>query len=235
MPGRKVSYKEYVEAVSRISEALTSGLYLEDILKLIVTVTANVMKAKICGLWLLDEKEGSLTIAATQSMSREYLKERSLKVGEGIVGLVAEEKKPVAIHDVSKDARFREKELAKKEGLVSMLSVPMMVKDGVKGVLNCYTTFPYEFTAGDIDLLSTVANQAGVAIENAELLTRVNMLQDELETRKRIEKAKGILIRRKKISEEDAYNLIREASMSKRVPMKEIAEAIIMTEEVAGI
>ncbi len=235
MPARKISYKEYVEAVSKISEALTSGLYLEDILKLIVTVTANVMKAKICGLWLLDEKAGSLTIAATQSMSREYLKERSLKVGEGVVGLVAEEKKPVAIPDVSKDERFREKELAKKEGLVSMLSVPMMVKDGVKGVLNCYTTFPYEFTAGDIDLLSTVANQAGVAIENAELLTRVNMLQDELETRKRIEKAKGILIRRKKISEEDAYNLIREASMSKRIPMKEIAEAIIISEEVAGI
>ena len=235
MPGKRISYKEYVEAVSKISEALTSGLYLEDILKLIVTVTANVMKAKICGLWLLDEKENSLSIAATQSMSSEYLKERSLKVGEGIVGLAAGEKKPIAIADVSRDDRFREKELAKKEGLVSMLSVPMMVKDRVKGVVNCYTTFPYEFTAGDIDLLSTVANQAGVAIENAELLTRVKLLQDELETRKRIEKAKGILIRRKKIPEEDAYNLIREASMSRRIPMKEIAEAIIISEEVAGI
>ena len=235
MPGKKISYKEYVEAVSKISEALTSGLYLEDILKLIVTVTANVMKAKICGLWLLDEKENSLSIAATQSMSSEYLKERSLKVGEGIVGLAAGEKKPIAIADVSRDDRFREKELAKKEGLVSMLSVPMMVKDRVKGVVNCYTTFPYEFTAGDIDLLSTVANQAGVAIENAELLTRVKLLQDELETRKRIEKAKGILIRRKKIPEEDAYTLIREASMSKRIPMKKIAEAIILSEEVAGI
>ncbi len=234
MPGRKISYKEYVEAVSKISEALTSDLYLDDILKLIVTVTANVMKAKICGLWLLNDKDQSLTIAATQSMSREYLKERSLKVGEGIVGLVAEERKPVAITDVLKDERFREKELARREGLVSMLSVPMMVKEKVKGVVNCYTTFHYEFSAGDIDLLSTVANQAGVAIENAELLTRVKLLQDELQTRKKIEKAKGILIRKKKISEEDAYNLIREASMAKRIPMKEISEAIILSEEVAG-
>ncbi len=234
MPGRKISYKEYVEAVSKISEALTSDLYLDDILKLIVTVTANVMKAKICGLWLLNDKDQSLTIAATQSMSSEYLKERSLKVGEGIVGLVAEERKPVAIADVLKDERFREKELARREGLVSMLSVPMMVKERVKGVVNCYTTFNYEFSAGDIDLLSTVANQAGVAIENAELLTRVKLLQDELQTRKKIEKAKGILIRRKKISEEDAYNLIREASMAKRIPMKEISEAIILSEEVAG-
>ncbi len=234
MPGRKISYKEYVEAVSKISEALTSDLYLDDILNLIVTVTANVMKAKICGLWLLNDKDQSLTIAATQSMSSEYLKERSLKVGEGVVGLVAEERKPVAIADVLEDERFREKELARREGLVSMLSVPMMVKERVKGVVNCYTTFNYEFSAGDIDLLSTVANQAGVAIENAELLTRVKLLQDELQTRKKIEKAKGILIRRKKISEEDAYNLIREASMAKRIPMKEISEAIILSEEVAG-
>ncbi len=235
MPGKKISYKDYVEAVSKISEALTSDLYLEDILKLIVTVTANVMKAKICGLWLLDEKENSLTIAATQSMSKEYLKERSLKVGEGIVGFVAKEKKHVAISDISKDPRFKEKELARKEGLISMLSVPMMVKDKVKGVVNCYTTFPYEFTAGDIDLLSTVANQAGVTIENAELLTRVKLLQEELEARKRIEKAKGILILRKNISEEEAYNLMREASMAKRISMKEIAEAIIISEEISGI
>ena len=69
--------------------------YHKDILKLIVTLTANVMKAKICSLWLLDEKTRTLKIRATQAMSKEYLKERSIKLGEGIVGLVAREKKPI--------------------------------------------------------------------------------------------------------------------------------------------
>src|SRR3989338_6873565 len=120
------SYKSYIDTLSKISRAITSELYLEDVLKLIVTLTANVMKAKICALWLLDEKTKELKIRATQAMSKEYLKERSLKVGEGIVGSVAKEKKPLIIENVLKEAQYKEKDLARKEGLVSMLSVPMM-------------------------------------------------------------------------------------------------------------
>ena len=77
---KKTSYKNYIETLSKISKAITSDLYLEDVLKLIVTLTANVMKAKICSLWLLDENTQELRIRATQAMSQDYLKERSLKV-----------------------------------------------------------------------------------------------------------------------------------------------------------
>jgi signal transduction protein with GAF and PtsI domain len=229
---RKSSYKEYIETLSKISKAITSDLYLEDVLKLIVTLTANVMKAKICSLWLLDESNNELRIRATQAMSQDYLKERSLKVGEGIVGLVAMERKPMVILNVQKDPRYKEKKLAKKEGLVSMLSVPMLVKNRVIGVINLYTTEPYKFTKSDIELLSTIANQAAVAIENTELLVKTKIIQEELETRKKIERAKGILMREQNLDEEQAYNLIRKASMDRRVPMKEIAEAIILTYEI---
>lgn len=229
---QKSSYKSYIDTLSKISTAITSDLYLEDVLKLIVTLTANVMKAKICALWLLDQKTQELKIRATQSMSREYLKERSIKVGEGIVGLVAKEKKPMVIPDVSKDIRYKEKTLAKKEGLVSMLSVPMMVKNKVIGVINCYTTTPYKFSKSDIDLLSTVANQAAVAIENTELLVKTKVVQEELEARKKIERAKGILMKEQNLSEEEAYNLIRKSSMDKRLNMKDIAEAIILSYEI---
>ena len=228
----KTSTKEYLSALTKISNAITSDLYLEDVLKLIVTVTANVMRAKICALWLLDKDTSELKIRATQAMGQEYLKERSIKVGEGIVGLVAKDKKPIAIENVQADARYKEKELARKENLVSMLSVPMMVKKRVIGVINCYTNSEYTFTKSDIDLLSTVANQAAVAIENTELLVQTKIVQEELETRKKVEKAKGILIREQGLSEEDAYNLIRKSSMNKRVPMKEIAEAIILSYEI---
>ena len=229
---KDTSYKSHIDALSKISRAITSDLYLEDMLKLIVTLTANVMKAKICSLWLLDEKTKHLRIRATQAMSEEYLKERSLKVGEGVVGLIAKEKKPIIIANVLKDPAYKEKKLAREENLVSMLSVPMMVKKRVIGVINCYTTMMYEFTKSDVNLLSTVANQAAVAIENTELLVKTKVIGEELESRKRIEKAKGILMKEQGLTEEDAYNLLRKSSMNKRVSMKDIAEAIILSYEV---
>lgn len=229
----KSAYKEYLNTLSQVSQAITSDLYLEDVLKLIVTLTANVMKAKICALWLLDEKRKELRIRATQSMSKEYLQERSIRLGEGIVGLVAKEKKPISIFNVITNTKYKEKDLAQKEGLISMLSVPMMVKNRVIGVINCYTTTPYKFTKGDIDLVSSVANQAAVAIENTELMVRTKIIQEELETRKKVEKAKGILMKSQSLSEEQAYQLLRRSSMDKRVPMKEIAEAIILTFEIS--
>jgi len=231
---KKGSYKEYLAALSKIGKAITSDLYLEDILKLIVTLSANVMHAKICSLWLVDEREQALRIRATQAMSEEYLKERKLMVGEGIVGLVAKEKKPIVILDVLKDSRYKEKTLAKKEKLTSMLSVPMMVKNRVIGVVNCYTTSSYEFSESDIDLLTAVANQAAVAIENTELMVKTKIVQEELEARKKIEKAKGILMKQKNLSEEQAYELLRKASMNKRLTMKDIAEAIILSHEIKG-
>ncbi len=226
--------KEYLETLNKISRAITSDFYLEDVLRLIVTLTANVMKAKICSLWLLDEKTQGLKIRATQAMSKDYLKERSLKIGEGVVGLVAKEKKPMAILDVAKSEIYKEKVLAKKEGLVSMLSVPLLVKDKLIGVINLYTTTPYAFTQSDIDLLTTIANQAAIAIENTELLVKTKIIQEELEARKKIERAKGILMKKKGLSEEEAYNLIRKSSMNKRISMKEVAEAIILSHEIGS-
>ncbi len=228
----KSQYKEYINALSKISEAITSDLYLGDVLKLIVTLTANVMKAKICALWLLDRESRELSIRATQALSSEYLRERSIKLGEGIVGLVAKEKEAVVISNVLKDKRYKEKELAQKEGLVSMLSVPMMVKKRAIGVINCYTTSEYKFTKSDIDLLSAVANQAAVAIENTELMVKTKIIQEELETRKKVERAKGIIMKEHQVNEDEAYNIIRRSSMDKRVPMKEIAEAIILAYEI---
>ncbi|MCP4650648.1 MAG: GAF and ANTAR domain-containing protein [PVC group bacterium] len=226
------SHEAYIDTLSKISKAITSDLYLEDVLKLVVTLTANVMNAKICALWLLDEKTQELKIKATQAMSSEYLKERTLKVGEGIVGLVAKSKKPIAILDILKDKRYKEKKLAKKEKLVSMLSIPMLVKSRVIGVVNCYTTAKYKFTKSDINLLSTVSNQAAVAIENTELIVKTKVVQEELDARKKVEKAKGLLMKEQNITEQQAYNILRKSSMNKRISMKDIAEAIILSSEI---
>ena len=231
---KKTSYKKQIQALSEISKAISSDHYLDDILKLIVTVTANVMDSKICSLWILDEKEKVLKIRATQAISEEYLKERSLKLDEGVVGYVAQHNKPMAILDVLKEPRYKEKELAKKEGLVSMLSVPMAVKDKVIGVINIYTSYPHEFTETEKAVLTMVANQAAICIENTELMVKTKVIQEELETRKLVERAKGVVMKRQGLSEEEAFKRIRKASMDSRKTMREIAEAILLTNKMGG-
>ena len=164
-----------INALLEISKAIASGLYLEDVLRLIVTVTANLMDSKICSLWILDAKEQKLKLKATQSISEEYLKERSLTMGEGVVGHVALRNQPIAILNVLKDPLYKEKELAKKEGLVSMLSVPMCIKDRVIGVINCYTSYPHFFSKREEEMLTTVANQAAICIENSGLMETLDI------------------------------------------------------------
>lgn len=230
-----LDYKDYLKTLNKISSAIVSDLYLEDILKLIVTLTANVMKAKVCNVWLIDEKKQEFNIKATQSMHQEYLNKRTIKLNEGIVGLVAKEKKPKIIFNVLKEKQYKAKKLARKEGLVSMASIPMMVKDKIIGVLNVYTNKPYNFTKAEISLLSTIANQAAVAIEKTELIVRTKIIQEELDTRKKTERAKGILMEEKHINESEAFSLIRKSSMDKRISMKEIAEAIILSYEIRQI
>jgi len=217
-----------IGALSKISRAISSDLYLEDILKLIVTVTAEVMNSRICTLMLLDEKQGFLTIRATQSISEEYIKKQPLKKGEGIAWKVVRDNKPAVVPDVLKESGYKYKDIAEKEGLVSLLCVPLAVKNRVIGVLNCYTSKPHKFSKTEINVLTSVANQAAIAIENTELMVRTKVIQEELETRKVVERAKGILMREEALSEEEAFRRIQKFSMDRRKPMKEVAEAIVM-------
>ena len=175
MKAEKDPKSKEINALLEISKAIASGLYLEDVLRLIVTVTANLMDSKICSLWILDAKEQKLKLKATQSISEEYLKERNLAMGEGVVGHVALRNQPMAIFNVLKDPLYKEKELAKKEGLVSMLSVPMCIKDRVIGVINCYTSYPHSFSKNEEEILTTVANQAAICIENSGLMETLDI------------------------------------------------------------
>jgi len=224
---------EKIEALSKISKAISSDLYLEDILRLIVTVTAQVMNSKICSLMLLDEKEEKLLIIrATQSISEEYNKKPPLKVGEGIAGKVVKENRPIAVFDVTKKAEYKYKDIAKKEGLKSLLCVPLNVKGRTIGVINCYTSRPHKFSKMEVNVLTAVANQAAIAIENTELMVKTRVIQEELEARKLVERAKDILMQRLGLSGEEAYRRIQRQSMNTRKSMREVAEAIILTREI---
>ena len=118
---------KYIKALMDISRAITSDQYLEDILKLILMVTAKVTGVEICSLWLIDETVDPpmLGLKASQTIDREYVKDRSLGMSEGVVGHVATTRKPLIVENVLAEPLFKEKEMAKRLGLVSMLSVPL--------------------------------------------------------------------------------------------------------------
>ena len=227
---RPMSYAKQLEAISKVSRMITSNLYLEDILKLIVTVTAEITNSKICSLMLIDEKTNELVLKATQSMSEVYNKKPHLKIGEGIAGKVAKVNEPKAVYDISSEPEYKYKDIAKKEGLKSLLSVPLAVKGKVIGVLNNYTSHPHRFTKNEISILTTVANQAAIVIENAELMVKTRVIQEELQTRKIVERAKGILMREGNLAEDEAFKKIQKQSMDLRKSMREIAEAIVLIE-----
>ena len=234
MKTRKVRYsssKNIVKAITKISEAITSDLYLEDILKLIVSVTAEVMGSKICSIMLLDKAKKELIVKATQSVSERYNKKPNVKLGEGIAGEVARSGRHITIVDVKKDNRYVNREIAKRENLCSLLSVPLAYKDQIIGVLNCYTAKPHKFNENEINILKSIANQSAVVIENFRLVVETKVIKEELESRKVIERAKGILMKQDNLSEEDSYGRIRKYSMDKRRGMREVSEAIIISEE----
>ncbi len=226
--GRGSSAEGAISALLTVSRAITSEKYLEDILGLIVTVTAEVMESKICSLMLIDD-DGKLHVKATQSMSKEYNKKRLVELGKGIVGKVASENRPAIVRDVREEEEYIYRDMARKEGLVSLLSVPLAVKGRVIGVINCYTSRPHDFTEAEVTVVTTIANQAAVAIENTELLVRSRVIEEELESRKLIERAKDILATENGTGGEEAYRKIRQMSMNMRRPMRQIAEAIIIS------
>ena len=225
-------YLKQIEALSKVASLLTSGLYIEELLRLVVNVTAEIMNSKICSLMLLDPNKNELVVRATQSISEAYNKKANLKLGEGIAGKVARENKPICILDVTKESLYLNRDIARKESLYSLASVPLAVKGKVIGVLNCYTSTRHKFAKSELKVLTTLANQAAVAIENAELDLRVRSAEEALTARKLVERAKDILAQEAGIPAAEAYKKIQKLSMDTRKSMREISEAIILANDV---
>lgn len=223
-----------IQTLSAVSHTMSSDRLPDEALQMVVAMTAQLMGSKICSVMLLDEKGEELKIAATQSLSDAYRNKPPVKVASSLSGQAATTKKPVIVPDVRKDKRFAFPDIAASEGLVSMLAVPMLSKDKVIGVINTYTSAEHLFNKEDVSVLQSVANQCASAIVQMRLLAEKLAAQEALETRKTIERAKGVLMKKRGISEPDAFREIQKQSMDRRKSMKEIAEAILLAEELGG-
>jgi len=235
MDNKEQTYDGYIQALTDISRAITSDLFIEDLLKLIVMVTAKVTGVEICSLWIVNEEEKppKIRLKATQSISPDYIKDRALNLDEGVVGYVVSHKKPLILKDVLESDRFKEKDMARKLGLVSMVGIPLITKEEkVIGVLNCFTAASHEFSDTEVNLLRVVANQSAVAIVNTELMVKTRVIQEELEARKKIEQAKEVLMNNRQMTGDEAYGWIRKRSMDSRKSIREVAEAVILSNEI---
>jgi len=226
-----VKEKRQLEVLYQISRALVGKQDLDAILQQVVSMTAELAGSRICSLMMINGKKNELVIKATQSLSTAYRDKPPIKIEQSISGKVVEKRQPIQVANVTEDPVYRYPEIARQEGLKSLLSVPLLLSDKIIGVLNCYTEEEKTFSKEEIQLVQTVANQAAIVIEHVRIISEQAEARFVLETKKAIEGAKRVLMKRHRMSEEDAHRFIQKASMDKNKPQKEIADAIILSVE----
>jgi two-component sensor histidine kinase/putative methionine-R-sulfoxide reductase with GAF domain len=165
-----------LRTLAEASETLTSPLYLEQILRLLVEMAARVLGASLCTAMLREGEE--LVLAALHPDAPGPRPRRVLRVGEGIPGEAAATGQPVASADLGDDARFGANELPAPSPVRSVVSVPLRVRDHTLGVVSCYTARRHAFTPSEISMLQTLANQTALAIENASLVVKSAMVRE---------------------------------------------------------
>jgi signal transduction histidine kinase len=175
-----------LESLFRVAQAIISTLDLEEILQRVTADACELMGTKVCSLMLLNAERDQLELRACHGASADYLSKPPLPVGESIIGSVVRRRKPVQVHNVQEHDAFQHIELAKREGLVSLLSVPMLFGEAVIGALNVYSAEPYRYSKQDVGVLSTLASLAGIAIANAQLHEKMVTAEEQLRHNERL-------------------------------------------------
>ncbi|HUJ21405.1 MAG TPA: GAF domain-containing protein [Bryobacteraceae bacterium] len=230
-----------VELLHRTSKIVSSGLSLDEMLKELVRLAVQVTGSDAC-LVYLSEPNGEVVLRASQLPHAAEIGAIRMKIGEGVTGWVAEHKSVVALTaNAASDKRFKKFPALVEDTYEAFLSVPLISGGDVIGVINIHHKKPYAHTPEQISLLAFMGEQMGGAIarsrfmdENARLQEETLEMKRQLETRKFVERAKGILQTKYRLTEEEAYLRLRNESRRLRRPMRELAEAIILAEELAG-
>ncbi|HLG95155.1 MAG TPA: ANTAR domain-containing protein [Bryobacteraceae bacterium] len=230
-----------VGLLHRISSIVSSELSLDEMLGEIIGITAQVTNCDACLVYLLDRQSGEIVLRASQVPHAAALGNLRMKMGEGVTGWVAEHKSVVALPaNAGSDVRFKRFQTLIEDTYEAFLSVPLVSSGDVIGVINVHHRQEHRHTSDEIALLTFVGEQMGGAISksmladaNARLFEEAQEMKRQLETRKVVERAKGILQQRYSLSEEDAYLRLRNESRRLRRPMKDLAEAIILAEELS--
>jgi uroporphyrinogen-III synthase len=217
----------------QVAQAVSS-FELEEVLREIVRIAGEVTEADSVLVYVVDKGSEELVLRASQNPRPDLLQKIKMKMGEGITGWVARENKPVALSQgASKDARFKYFRSLPEDRFEAFLSVPIISKRGVVGVINVQHKSAHVHSEMEVNLLAAVGKLVGGAVENALLMEETLALKEALELRKLVEKAKGVLMKRRNLSEQEAFKLLQKESMDTRKSIKEVAEAVLLMDKLA--
>jgi len=223
----------YVDLLHEIGVRLATANGFEEALTRFVDFVSQIMQCDSCLLYMLEDDD--LVLRASKNPHPDLVDLLKLRVGQGVTGWVAEHGEPVAIAEkAAMDSRFKFFQELPEDTYEAFLSVPLMCRGRVMGVINIQHREPRAYPRQEIHLISTIGFLVGAEIEMARLQGANSTLSEQLRTRKIVERAKGILQRDLGLSEEQAYLTLQRQSRQKRKAMKEIAEAILLSDEVKG-
>jgi uroporphyrinogen-III synthase len=222
---------EEVDFLHEIGSRIAEADALHEVLNRVVEFIAAVVKCDSCFVYVLEGDE--LVLRASKNPHPEAVDRLRVHMGEGITGWVAEHREPVVVaRDAANDPRFQIFSDLPEDQFEAFLSVPVQSRGRLLGVINLQHLKPHAHTPREIKLISTIGFLVGAEVEVARLESENNQLSEQLENRKLVERAKGILQRDLGLSEEDSYLALQRQSRQRRKSMKDIAEAIILADEV---
>ncbi|HLX84502.1 MAG TPA: GAF domain-containing protein [Terriglobales bacterium] len=220
-----------VDLLHEIGGRLATAGAFHDVLDRVVEFASALVKCDSCLIYVLEGDQ--LVLRASKNAHPDIVDRLKLRVGQGITGWVAEHHEPVAITEkAAMDPRFQFFHELPEDSYEAFLSVPLTCRGRVVGAINLQHRRPHVYKSKEVRLISAIGFLVGAEIELARMEEVNSNLTDQLQTRKLVERAKGILQRDLGLSEEQAYLALQQQSRQKRKAMKDIAEAIILSEEV---
>jgi signal transduction protein with GAF and PtsI domain len=223
----------HVDVLYEISGRLGTADGFREVLTRVVEFATALVQCNSCLIYVLEGDE--LVLRASKNPHPDLVDRLKLRVREGITGWVAEHREPVAIPEkAAHDPRFQFFHELPEDSYEAFLSVPLMCRGRVVGVINLQHRQHHVYRRREIRMISTVGFLVGTELELARLEDANSTLAEQLQTRKIVERAKGVLRRDLGLSEEQAYLAMQRQCRQRRKPMKEIAEAIVLSDEVRG-
>jgi uroporphyrinogen-III synthase len=222
-----------LDALAEMARAVAREGHVDRALQAVVEKAAAVFDAPLAAALLLDEESRELRAAAVFRLSPSFAHNDVVGLEETMSGRVLREGKAVRVASHVKGQQRAAPEAAASADVAALLAVPIATRGKPCGTLNVYSREARQFADGDVQFLQAVAHLAGLALAYATLSAECDELKHNLETRKVVERAKGILQQKHQLTEEEAYLRLRNESRRLRRPMKDLAEAVILAEDLS--
>jgi len=224
------SERSGIDLLHEIGSRIAAADPLHGVLSRVVDFVSTLVHCDSCFVYVLEDE--ALVLRASKTPHPDVVDRLKLRVGQGITGWVAEHRTPVAVGSHAfQDPRFQTFNELPEDRYEAFLSVPLLSRGKLVGVINLQHRQPHTHTLREMQLISTIGFLVGAEIETARLEMENSQLSERLETRKVLDRAKGILQRDIGLTEEEAYLTIQRQSRQRRKTKKQIAEAIILADE----